>query len=376
MPRKRSEWAERCPAPPYTRWDQRGRPVLQATLKLPDGTTVRAMLNTDDRKIAVQRMRLIVVLLVLDGRLPANSPAARLYGRRPALGVAEVKRLAAMSREEYAVERKTAAARLGLSPPTLDDLTKQQPPELPNRDRQRRHRARQRGQRIAMANFWYHRPPRGKGFYKNGRVMTARIHLARSATTWSLKFRDDDERAAAIMKPVRVAWDDVYEAAKQELGWEIGTAEHTAAVAARVGACARLASAIITAGGPKKLAEFVLKGPHEEVGTAVPQRAVALTAAPSAALSATRRRQAAEKECKQLLIERYQAYLRDGCKERPLKDELRVEMTGLIPKLSGRAFDRSWKGTAVAKDWDWKDPGFRGQEKTPSKNPLKKPPQK
>ena len=162
-------------APPYMRWDQRGRPVLQATLKLPDGTTVRAMLNTDDRKIAVRRMQLIVVLLVRDGRLPANSRAAQLYGRRPARGVAEVKRLAALSREEYAVERKTAAAGLGLSPPTLDDLSKQQPPELPNRERQRRHRARQHGQRIAKANFWYHRPPRGKGFYKNGRVMTARI---------------------------------------------------------------------------------------------------------------------------------------------------------------------------------------------------------
>jgi hypothetical protein len=67
-------------APPYMRWDQRGRPVLQATLKLPDSTEFRAMLNTDDRKIAVRRMQLIVVLLVRDGRLPANS-RAQLYGR-------------------------------------------------------------------------------------------------------------------------------------------------------------------------------------------------------------------------------------------------------------------------------------------------------
>ena len=195
------EMAKERRAPPYMRWDQRGRPVLQATLKLPDGTTVRAMLNTDDRKIAVRRMRLIVVLLVRDGRLPADSGAAQLYGRRPARGVAEVKRLAALSREEYAVKRKPAAARLGLSPPTLDYLTKQQLPELPNRERQRRHRAREQGQRIAMANFWYHRPPRGKGFYKNGRVMTARIQLARSATTWSLKFRDDDRASRGNYEP-------------------------------------------------------------------------------------------------------------------------------------------------------------------------------
>ena len=55
-------------------------------------------------------MRLIVVLLVRDGRLPASSPSARLYGRRAARGVAEIRRLAAMSREEYAVERKPFAA--------------------------------------------------------------------------------------------------------------------------------------------------------------------------------------------------------------------------------------------------------------------------
>jgi hypothetical protein len=102
----------------------------------------------------MRRMQLIVVLLVRDGRLPADSGAAQVYGRRPALGVAEVERLAGVSREEYAVVRKTAAARLGLSPPTLDDLSKQQPPELPSRERQRRHRARTRdGKRIALAKF-------------------------------------------------------------------------------------------------------------------------------------------------------------------------------------------------------------------------------
>jgi hypothetical protein len=124
---------------------------------------------------------------------------------------------------------------------------------------------------------------------------------------------------------------------------------------------ARLASAIITAGGPKKLAEFVMKGPQEEVGTAVPQRAAAVTAAPSTTLSATETRLAAEKECKQLLIERYEAYVRNGRKreERPLKDKIRTEMTELIPKLSGRSFDKCWKATAVKQCWDWTLPGQR-----------------
>src|SRR6202022_3399543 len=100
-------------------------------------------------------------------------------------------------------------------------------------------------------------------------------------------------------------------------------------------------------------------GAKEEVGTAVPQRAA--DAAPSATLSATERRLAAEKECERLLIERYEAFVRNGRKreERPLKDKIRTEMTELIPKLSGRSFDKCWKATAVAQCWDWTLPGQR-----------------
>jgi hypothetical protein len=52
------------------------------------------------------------------------------------------------------------------------------------------------------------------------------------------------------------------------------------------------------AGGPKKLAEFVLKGPQEGVGTGVPQRAAAATAAPSGKTL----RQIARKGCLESLI--------------------------------------------------------------------------
>jgi hypothetical protein len=38
MAKPTTELGQRCPPPPYTRWDQRGKPVLQASLKLPDGT--------------------------------------------------------------------------------------------------------------------------------------------------------------------------------------------------------------------------------------------------------------------------------------------------------------------------------------------------
>ena len=36
MAKPKPELAQRCPPPPYTRWDQRGKPVLLSYLKLID----------------------------------------------------------------------------------------------------------------------------------------------------------------------------------------------------------------------------------------------------------------------------------------------------------------------------------------------------
>jgi hypothetical protein len=93
----------------------------------------------------------------------------------------------------------------------------------------------------------------------------------------------------------------LHQAAVQELNCELGTDAAVAAVAARAGARARLARAIITAGGPTKLAEFVLKWTQEEVGTAVPQPVV---------IQRTERRaikKAALENCVQRYIELIQA---------------------------------------------------------------------
>jgi hypothetical protein len=381
MARPKTELAQRCPPPPYTRWDQRGKPVLLSYLMLIDGKRLCLSLKTEDPDIAKRHMRLLVAMLLVERRLSPDNGAAEVYGpkgtRRARLDdvKTEVRRLKALSEAEYGPEALATAKRWGRPVGIIHHLAGRKPGLSAGTYATRRMRARIRGQRMPMGDTWEHRPQGGKYFGWNGKVLTARLQIGGRPWQWPLK-GIDEKKAGTLMKPVRVARERLRQAAVEELNCELGTIAAADAAVVRAGARAQLARAIITAGGPGKLAEFVMKGPHEEVGMAVPQRAFALTAAPSATLSATRRRQTAEKECEQLLIERYQAYLRDGCKERPLKDELRAEMTGLIPKLSGRAFDRSWKGTAVAKDWDWKDPGFRGQEKppqkTPSKNPLKK----
>lgn len=100
------------------------------------------------------------------------------------------------------------------------------------------------------------------------------------------------------MTPVRVARKRLHRAAADELNCELGTDEAVAAAAARAAARAQLASAIMTAGGPKKLAELVMNGPQKEVGRDVPQRAAAITAPPTGKTL----RQIARKGCLESLI--------------------------------------------------------------------------
>ena len=205
-----------------------------------------------------------------------------------------------------------------------------------------------------MANSWYHRPPRGKLFYKNGRVMTARIQLGRSTTTWSLKFRDDAARAAKIMNPVRVAWDHVYEAAKRELHWEVGTVEHTAAVAERVGACARMATEIRRGGWPTEAGRVrVRRDRSEEVGTAVPQRAAAVTAAPSDKTL----RQIARKGCLNSLIGLLRRH--DLPPQGTVPAQCKAAMQE-FPHLSERAFyDCLREAERITRNYKWGKAGRR-----------------
>ena len=135
MAKPTTELGERCPPPPYTRWDQRGKPVLQASLKLPDGTTFRAMLNTDDRKIAMRRMQLIVVLHLSDDHEleTINSIFQAIFpGINSSLDdetikidlEGEIRRLAKLTLIEYELIRQDAAAELGICIRALDNAVK------------------------------------------------------------------------------------------------------------------------------------------------------------------------------------------------------------------------------------------------------------
>jgi len=78
----------------------------------------------------------------------------------------------------------------------------------------------------------------------------------------------------AAVGSVRLARENLKRAADETRKHALGTDKALAAAAEYKSAHAQLAKAIITAGGPKELTEFVMKGPQEEVDTAVSQPVV------------------------------------------------------------------------------------------------------
>src|SRR5262249_17876781 len=302
MAKPKTELGQRCPPPPYTRWDQRGKPVLLSYLKLINGKRLCLSLETEDLDVARQHMRLLVAMLLAEGRLSPDSRAAEVYGpkrtgrpRRDDVDI-EIRRLKALSEAEVGSEALATAKRWGRPVGIIHHLAGRKPALSAGTYRTRRMRARKRGQRMPMGDTCEHHSQGGKYFGWNGKVLTARLQIGGRSWQWPLK-GIDEEKGGALMGPGPVARGRLHQAAAEELDCELGTIAAADAAVARVGARAQLARAIITAGGPKKLSEFVMKGPQEEVGTAVPQRASAVTAAPSATLSATKTRQAAEKKC-------------------------------------------------------------------------------
>jgi hypothetical protein len=80
MAKRTTELEQRCPSPPYTRWDQRVKPVLLCHLKRISGKSLCLSLETDDPEIAKRHMRLLVPMLIAKGRLSADAGAAKVYG--------------------------------------------------------------------------------------------------------------------------------------------------------------------------------------------------------------------------------------------------------------------------------------------------------
>ena len=119
MAKPKTELGQRCPPPPYTRWDQRKTPVLLSYLKLIDRKRLCLSLETEDPDTAKRHMRLLVAWSLAKGRLSPDGGAAKLYGPKGTGRAwlkkidAEVRRLKALPEAEYGSEALATAKRWG-----------------------------------------------------------------------------------------------------------------------------------------------------------------------------------------------------------------------------------------------------------------------
>jgi hypothetical protein len=239
MAKPKTELEQRCPSPPYTRWDQRVKPVLLCYLKrINGGKSLCLSLETDDPEIAKRHMRLLVAMLLAKGRLSPDGGAAKVYGpkgtgrSRIEKVDTEVRRLKALSEAEYGSEALATAKRWGRPVGIIHHLAGRKPGLSAGTYRTRRMRARKRGQRMPTGNTWEHRAQGGKYVVWDRKVMTARLQIGNRRWQWRLK-GIDEEKAEALMGPIRVAREHLHQAAVEELDCELGTIAAADAVPAR-----------------------------------------------------------------------------------------------------------------------------------------------
>jgi hypothetical protein len=274
MAKPTTELGQRCPPPPYTKWDQRGKGVLLVHLKknhFIDGKSLHPSLETNDRHVAMRHMRWLVPMLLLQGRLRADSGAAKEYGaegiRRSRLNAAlrEIRRLGRVADAEYGSEALATAKRWGRPLGFIHCLTGRQPELGAGAYRNRRSRARKqarlRGEReTPERTSWHFRRQGKKYFYSNHGVMHARVQFERRDYKWPLGTRDQTA-AARTMGPVRLAREGVWKAADKWGDYVLGTDASIGAGAALQTACGRFAEALHAAGAPPELVALAVKPP-------------------------------------------------------------------------------------------------------------------
>lgn len=150
MAKPKTELGQRCPPPPYTRWDQRGKPVLLSYLKLNNRKRVCLSLETENPDIARGHMRLLVAWWLAKGRLSPDGGAAEVYGPKGTARSrlkkvdAEVRRLKALSEAKYGSEALATAKRWGRPVGIIYHLVGRKPGLSAGTSKTRRMRARNR----------------------------------------------------------------------------------------------------------------------------------------------------------------------------------------------------------------------------------------
>src|SRR5262249_7088902 len=266
-------FADKRPAPRFMQWARRpgGKRVLQCAVYLSDGSRLSSGLKTDDTEVeGPQRMRLILSHAIAVGQLPrgVKHPAWGLYGGPiPQSTKRLLTRLAGLPWAEYELQRKEAAASLGLHVKAVDWLAKQDKarPESSTAINSRRARLRKGGHRFPKRDSWHFGPVGSMlAIHPDGPIYV-QLTITGSIFRWRLNARDREE-AAVIMEPVRSARAQVRKVAEEWGAWELGTPASVASEARVVTACGLFATALSAVGAPDECIRLAMK-PPTQVGT-------------------------------------------------------------------------------------------------------------
>jgi hypothetical protein len=187
--------------------------VLESAVQLIDGWLGRR-LNTDDPERAGQLLRLLLSHAIEQGKLKGGieHPAWIAYGG-PIARVTKslLQRLTELAWGEYELERKPAAARLGLHVTVLDFLTDHAKPATVVAATCRRSRGRRRGKHTPMSRSWQFRRI-GRMIHFNKQCFYGRVMIGYRTFSWRLPVSNHAD-AENLVKPALEARRRVREAA-------------------------------------------------------------------------------------------------------------------------------------------------------------------
>jgi hypothetical protein len=251
------------PAPRFMQWARGpgGKHLLQCAVYLSDGSRLSSGLKTDDTEVeGPRRMRLLLSHAIAEGQLPRGVKHAAwgLYGGPiPHASERLLRRLAALPRGEYELQRTAAAQRLGYHASTIDWLTNQDkarqadPVRRTLARKDARSRARKVGKRTPISRSWQFGAVGGMlAIHADGHPIYAQLTIAGFTLRWPLAVQNRAE-AEALVKRAVDARARVREAARAWRECLVGSPEAMTAVAAVLGEQRRFRDALLAVGAKR-----------------------------------------------------------------------------------------------------------------------------
>jgi hypothetical protein len=251
-------------APRFMTWGSApgGRRVLGSKVDLSGRSPLTRRLNTDDREVAAQRLRLLLWHAIANGQLPGGfkHEAWHLYGGKiPEKTNALLRRLSALPWRQYELQRELMAERLGYCASTLDWLTnheedrRQDPERRAKCDATLRSQERSKvgGKQTPKSRSWqFSRVGTMLHVHSKGHPIYGRVIIDRLTLDWPLPVQNRTAGEAHV-KPAVDARQSVKKAADDWRKCAIGSSEAKDASKALLRAQHRFRDALAAVGAKR-----------------------------------------------------------------------------------------------------------------------------